>query len=532
MKRVHLLSLVIPLALAATATTVLAQGLPYPTRTPMQIKGAGLGPYDSLPRVQVYGNNGGGVVFNLFWDSGEPTHKSVSLGCTVTEFAYDGFCFRIIPEIDTHIKEFSDNGVNVTGVFSWSPSWATVPCSNPAPAPGGGYCAVGVTHIADYARFVGAMAWRYNGLNGHGRIVNFVIHNEVNANIWFDIGCGWGEGTPCDVNAWVASYAANYNAAYDRIKSEQAAAKVLVPTDYRFFGADLAGHLTVKSFLLNFAPRVGAREWLLAFHAGIPSTEPAFGPEIGSPFATPGSIGLVVGWLRQAFPSTPSAWEVHLTENGIPTPNRPGGSAEQAGWLCSAFGNVLGTPGVTSYLYTPVTTWPTYDTQELIECQPMGPGNAICNPSTFVFKHSWATWALSNGPGTLNCGFENLPYVKLSRYYIPGRGHWGTTRVPPPGAGYETAWKLLREPAVGTHMLYECRAPGFGTTHSLVTQDPNCENLEPLGPLGYAYDAPGPGRVPLYRCASGAGPGTHLISSHANCEGLDFEGLQGYVLMF
>ena len=51
-----------------------------------------------------------------------------------------------------------------------------------------------------------------------------------------------------------------------------------------------------------------------------------------------------------------------------------------------------------------------------------------------------------------------------------------------------------------------------------------------MGPLGYAYDSPGAGRQPLYRCYINApGWGTHYVSNSPTCDGWIVEDLLGYV---
>ena len=106
---------------------------------------------------------------------------------------YDGYCFNIDQHTVDHVKTYSDNGVVVTGVFYGVPGWARRDCpSSAVTAPM--FCAPKNENARDYGRFVGFIAQYFNGENGHGRVADFVIHNEVNSPSWFNIGCS---GTNC-----------------------------------------------------------------------------------------------------------------------------------------------------------------------------------------------------------------------------------------------------------------------------------------------------------------------------------------------
>ncbi|HEX3765591.1 MAG TPA: DUF5722 domain-containing protein [Kofleriaceae bacterium] len=512
------------------ATQVHAQGLPYPSTTIEQIKGIGAEGRDQWFWPQMTGNHAGGVITNIPWSFFQPANTTPP--CPPGQDTYQNSCYNILPDLDTLVQSFTNNGVLVTGILVLPPDWAAWPG---CPIPGVPvFCGVNPIYASMFGRFAGYIAHRYNGLNGHGRIVNFVIHNEVNApTAYFKDNC-----STCTVAQEVARYSDSYIRAYDQIKAEQGAAKVLASMMSYFDGPDatapgVQGFISIKTYISQLAALVGPRELKIALHAYGRLLDPTFGPD-DSPLASIGMLGRVTGWLRQAFPSRPSIWEVHLTEQGLHGDLTPAGEAQQADWLCKAYQNVLGTPGVESYMYTPATTHDGFgnEHQELVYCA-LDPAKN-CDTSTVRFRPAWATWALANRTdiGRASCGFELVPYVKLSRYYSTARGHFSTTRLPPAGSNFEGSWRLWRNPQPGTHLLSECLAASgvnYSGPHTLIDTG-TCGGLTPMGPLGYAYDSPAPGLVALHRCyVSAAGFEDHFIQTD-NCGGWSDEGVVGYVL--
>ena len=89
-----------------------------------------------------------------------------------------------------------------------------------------------------------------------------------------------------------------------------------------------------------------------------------------------------------------------------------------------------------------------------------------------------------------------------------------------------TGRKLLRDEAPGTQLLYECARSG----HNFLTLDVGCDGEQPLGPVGYIWTAPGPGKVSLYAC-SWLGNTDNFASVNPSCEGVTTDGLLGYVLV-
>lgn len=492
--------------------------LPYPPRPAMRLKG--LQP-DFWPAPdEIAGNATGGVAMNLVWAAWEPERRAPP--CAPDQEELDGHCYVVDAAVDAAIADWTARGLVVTAVVYGVPAWArtTRPCSPVAP---GFEIFCAPDDAADYGRFARMIARRYDGRHGHGRIADFVVHNEVNANAWFDVGCG--QGVVCDVSAWLDLYAASFAAAYDGVLAEQPHAKVLVSLDHHF-GAPFDGDagsdpyeeiISGETVLRGLDARVAPRAWRVAYHPYPPNLlAPQFGPD-DWPRVTYGNLGTLAGWLRREHPGRPSAWEIHLTESGVNSLAPQSSAAAQADGVCRSLYNALGTPGVESYIYHRMTDHPVETASGL------GVG---LRDETGAAKPAWSVWALANrddlDPPQLSCGFEHLPFVRLARSNHPSRGHWASSRHAPPGFTEEQAWHVRRDPGAGLEPLYECRVD----QHNLLTKDVGCEGLLPLGPVGFVATAQGEATIPLYRCRVG---NDHFVSPDAGCEGQIGEGLLGWV---
>lgn len=437
--------------------------------------------------------------------------------CQTGYVEYDGRCFKVNATQDNTIRRFTEAGLPVMAIAFGTPEWARgdKPC-DPFNAWHDVFCTP--ADPADFARFVGFLADRYDGTNGVGRITDFVIQNEVNLNQWYNIGCG--KGIPCDFDAWVADYAELYNQAYDAIRAHQPRAKVMIPLTQHFeqsLDAPDATHpmYSVKTFLPPVAALLGDREWSIAHHPYPRSVDPRIdGRDL--PYATMGNVGVLSGWLRATFPDDPHAWEVELTEQGM---NNPGLFDElQVRSLCDAFRGVLGTPGIRSFLYHRI--------QDVLGEFGLflGLQDVDGNP-----KPALATWRDANDPDDPSCGFENFPNT-IVRTGIDADGRRWTSSRPLP-RGYvmqDRQWRLLYEEAPGTSMAYEC---GIGPDAldpdaTFLWPEADCDGAYPMGPVGWIDTASSPATTVVRTCGTGLGRTT----VEGACSGPGPSRIVGYVV--
>ena len=473
------------------------------------------------------GNYVGVVMMNMVWATWEPAIDPPP--CSGTQQEYEGRCYTINAATDNAIREWSERGVAVSAAVYGVPEWARTGNTGCSPIADGFEVFCAPDDAAEYGRFAGMIAQRYDGLHGHGRISDFVIHNEVNVNDWFDIGCG--QGVACDQSAWIQTYADSFASAHDQIVKHQSAARVLIPLTHHFdtdFDLPAAHHasISVKTFISQLAGLIGDRGWQIAFHPYAPSLlSPEFSP-LDWPFVTYGNIGAIVGWLRATFPSRPETWQVQLTESGISSGTPDSSEAAQAPAVCATLYNVLATPGITSYIYHRLKDHPAE--------APLALGLVRGDGSP---KPAWSVWANANriddSPPQLGCGFEHLPYTRLTRSVkneLLGV-HWTSSRRPPQGFDEEQSWYLLRESASGTALLFECMVDELIVEdNTYLSADVTCGGDVIMGPVGYIHTSQVGGSVALYSCRTSVmGLGfDRFVSTDPACEGTTSEGLLGY----
>ena len=459
--------------------------LPYPERDAFSIKSIQTDGWEKRDFIDA---NTGGVIINLSWLHWQPVKKTGT--CSLKEISYDNHCFLLHTSVDEDIRYWTENGVIVSGVLVNTPQWATDPamCKERT-----NKCAA--ANHEDFARFAGMLADRYNGLNSNGRIADFVINNEVNLNNWYNIGCG--DGVACDVDAWVTHYAAEYNASYDAITYHQPAAKVFISFAHYFDFTALDRKypiLAVNEFLLRFAPLAGDRKWRVAFHPYPPNLKESFFSPDDLPRITYGNIGVLAGWLRQNFPNNPEAWEIHLTESGVNSLWTDSSEGEQAEGLCNSYRNVLGTPGIENYVYHRMVDHPAEVSVDAAFGLATEEG---------VLKQAWGVWSAMSGRhgerSNLDCGFEDVPYTRVTQYTSSNRENWVSSRLPPKGYSAQSSWLLMRDFEEGTFMVYEC---GF-LDGTYLSTDVECGGELNYGPVGYAFDNQIDNSAPLYSCIAG-----------------------------
>ena len=356
---------------------------------------------------ELTGGQIGNISVNLLWTKWQPVLKNKC------DIKYLGHCFKKDKVADMLINRWNKVGTKTTGIIYGVPEWARKNNKSCSPAQKGFEIFCSPDNPQDFARFAGMLAKQYKG-----KITNFVIFNEVNTNVWYDIGCG-EKPSDCDYKKWVKSYSDNYNAAYDSIIKENPNAKVLISIDHHFdlgpgvINTDVGQVLSAKELIKEIDKKAGNRNWNVAIHPYPPNIRCSnFSVDDLNKYKkiTFGSIGLVVGWLHKEFPTKFEKLDVQITEAGVNSANLCSSEKAQAKAICDSFRNVLGTPGITNFIYHRLKD----NTQE---------GGLLLGLIRMDDKRkpSWKTWTSLNQLGSYNCGFEFLPYTRLQRAQAPNK---------------------------------------------------------------------------------------------------------------
>ena len=201
------------------------------------------------------------------------------------DYTYESKTYKInkelIDQLDAEVKRLSDSGVAVTAILlnAWN---QTVPELNPLgvtelPKEQAVYYGFNVESEAGF-RAVKAMASflakRYNGKNGHGKITNWVVGNEINNQYWNYMG-------DLDVSAYTSKFQRAFRVFYTAMKSVSANDNVMFSIDHYWNmlpEAAPVGKYKGKDILLafhNYEEAEGYMDYGLALH---PYPYPIYSP--------------------------------------------------------------------------------------------------------------------------------------------------------------------------------------------------------------------------------------------------------------
>ena len=201
------------------------------------------------------------------------------------DYTYESKTYKInkelIDQLDAEVKRLSDSGVAVTAILlnAWN---QTVPELNPLgvtelPKEQAVYYGFNVESEAGF-RAVQAMASflakRYNGKNGHGKITNWVVGNEINNQYWNYMG-------DLDVSAYTSKFQRAFRVFYTAMKSVSANDNIMFSIDHYWNmlpEAAPVGKYKGKDILLafhNYEEAEGYMDYGLALH---PYPYPIYSP--------------------------------------------------------------------------------------------------------------------------------------------------------------------------------------------------------------------------------------------------------------
>ena len=299
-----------------------------------------------------------------------PTQRFFGQGIS---YSYEGKTFQInkelIDQLDGEVKRLSDSGVAVTAILlnAWN---NTVPELNP----------IGVTELpksqAIYYGFnveseqgfraVKAMASflakRYNGQNGHGKISNWVVGNEINNQYWNYEG-------DFDVSTYTKKFQRSFRVFYTAMKAVSANDNIMFSLDHywnMFPEAAPVGKYKGKDVMLafhHFDTLEGNMDFGLALHPyPYPIYSPAFWDDdqtgkvndtIDSPIINFKNLHVITDFmqLNSMRNKKGEVRKIFLTEEGFSSIEKGvDKSEEQASAVAYSYFIVDNNPYITAYL--------------------------------------------------------------------------------------------------------------------------------------------------------------------------------------
>jgi hypothetical protein len=114
----------------------------------------------------------------------------------------------------------------------------------------------------------------------------------------------------------------------------------------------------------------------------------------------------------------------------------------------------------------------------------------------------------------------------LLRRYVSDLGHWASLEISTHAVREEASWRVMRDPSVGGHPIFECAYERTGEL-TFLSRDPLCQGQHLVRPAGHLFDRPLAGTAALHRCRVTANS-DRFVSADPGCEGQSFEDLLGY----
>lgn len=299
-----------------------------------------------------------------------PTHRFFGSGIS---YSYEGKTFSInaelINQLDQEVKRLSDSGVAVTAILL--NAWNTVTPElnrngiSQLPAAQAQYYTFNVETEAGF-RAVKAMASflakRYNGQNGHGKITNWVVGNEIDNQYWNYAG-------DFDVASYTRLFQRAFRVFYTAMKAESSNDNIMFSLDHYWNSLPEAAPVgkykgrDVLEWFNHWDYAEGRTNWALAYHPySYPLSSPEFwdDEESGKVDQTNDSqvisfqnLHVLTDFMRNEAMLTPGGEvrKIFLTEQGFSsTKGKQDKTQEQAAAVAYSYYIVDNNPYISAYL--------------------------------------------------------------------------------------------------------------------------------------------------------------------------------------